>query len=238
MDLAANQYVCPDGYGVARFLDEAVDSGFRRVALTRAALGEMRPAQLRGAVEARGLTVTTLNSAGYFTWADPERRKAQAAENRELIAAAAELGVEALCIITGGHAEQPDIATSRALISDGLAELDAIASSEGVRLGLEPIHPKDVATKGCVNTIAQAQALIAPLTATGLIVDLFHSWWDPDLIAVDGGPLRHRLADLQRHRGNAAQPVAGLGHTRRRCGGRAGPAGRFHRSDRVRDFCS
>ncbi|MEM1298996.1 MAG: sugar phosphate isomerase/epimerase family protein [Pseudomonadota bacterium] len=191
MELAANQYVCPDGYGVERFLDEAARAGFRQVALTRAALAEMTPARLRRAVEARGLSVTTLNSAGYFTWADPERRRAQEVENRALVAAAAELGVEALCVITGGCAEQPDVATARALISDGLAELDAIAAAQGVRLGLEPIHPTDVALKGCVNTIAQARTLIGPLAATGLIVDLFHSWWDPDLIAVAEDPSVH-----------------------------------------------
>ncbi|MEO1491342.1 MAG: sugar phosphate isomerase/epimerase family protein [Pseudomonadota bacterium] len=188
MDLAANQYICPDGYGVVRFLDEAVAAGFRSVALTRAALAEMSPAELRRAVEARKMSVTTLNSAGYFTWAEPARRRAQDTENRSLIAAAAELGADTLCVITGGSAEQPDVASARSLIAEGLAELDALAVAEGVSLGLEPIHPKDVATKGCVNTIAQARALIAPLQATGLIVDLYHSWWDPDLIAVAAEP--------------------------------------------------
>ena len=184
MDLSANHYVCPEGYGVERFLDEAANAGFSQVALTRAALAEMSPAKLRRAVETREMQVTTLNSAGYFTWADPDRRNRQRSENRDLIEAAAELGAGALCVITGGSAEQPDIASARSLIADGLAELDEQAATSGVRLGLEPIHPKDAQTKGCVNTIAQASTLIAPLQATGLIVDLFHSWWDPALIDV------------------------------------------------------
>lgn len=188
MDLSANHYVCPDGYGVERFLDEAAAAGFAQVALTRAALEEASPAELRRAVDVRGLTVTTLNSAGYFTWADPAQRAAQDAENRRLIAAAAELGAAALCVITGGSFEQPDLATARARIADGLAALDALASADGVRLGLEPIHPKDVPTKGCVNSIAQARALIEPMGATGLIVDMFHSWWDPDLLGVASDP--------------------------------------------------
>ena len=189
MELAANQYVCPDGYGVERFLEEAATAGFRQVALTRAALAEMTPARLRQAVERRDLSVTTLNSAGYFTWENPEQRKAQDTENRTLVAAAAELRAKALCVITGGAAEQPDLSTARHRIAEGLAELDALAAREGVHLGLEPIHPKDVATKGCMNTIAQARAMVAPLACTGLIIDLFHSWWDPDLgsIASDAG---------------------------------------------------
>ncbi|MEM7211493.1 MAG: sugar phosphate isomerase/epimerase family protein [Pseudomonadota bacterium] len=186
--MSANHYVCPEGYGVERFVDEAVAAGFSQVALTRAALAEMTPVRLRQAVDARGLQVTTLNSAGYFTWADPDRRKAQASENRALIDAAVELGAKALCVITGGCAEQADVASARRLIVDGLAVLDRQATSAGVRLGLEPIHPKDVQTKGCVNTIAQARTLIAPLQSTSLIVDLFHSWWDPDLIDVAADP--------------------------------------------------
>ena len=193
MELSANQYVCPDGYGVERFLDEANAAGFRSVALTRAALAEMSATELRRAVDARDLAVTTLNSAGYFTWADVARRNAQDEENRRLIAAAAELGAEALCIITGGWAEQPDIAAARGLIAEGLAELDELAANAAVRLGLEPIHPKDAALKGCVNTLAQAKALVAPLQATGLIMDLFHSCWDPDLIGVSADPCVHVL---------------------------------------------
>jgi sugar phosphate isomerase/epimerase len=188
MDLSANQYVCPNDYGVERFLDEAVAAGFQQVALTRMALAEMSPAKLRRAIVDRGLSVTTLNSAGYFTWGDPDRRAAQEAENQSLVEAAVELEAGALCVITGGCAEQPDLDTARACIRDCLAELDTIASAAGVRLGLEPIHPKDVATKGCINSIAQACALIASLEATGLIVDLFHSFWDTDLMSVAADP--------------------------------------------------
>lgn len=184
--MSANHYVCPEGYGVERFLDEAVEAGFGHVALTRAALSEMTSSALRRAVEARGLSVTTLNSAGYFTWSDPERTQNQIEENLRLIDAAAELSADTLCVITGGCSELADVASARARIEAGLAELDARSTDAGVHLGLEPIHPKDVATKGCVNSIAQARALVAPLTSTGLIVDFCHSWWDPDLVAVAG----------------------------------------------------
>ena len=57
-----------------------------------------------------------------------------------------------------------------------------------VNLGLEPIHPRDAPTKGCVNSIAQAIDLIEQMKATGLILDLFHSWWDADLVAAAARP--------------------------------------------------
>jgi sugar phosphate isomerase/epimerase len=74
------------------------------------------------------------------------------------------------------------IRSARALIADGLAALDEAAHSSGISLGLEPIHPVGLLTKGCINTIAQARTLIKPLRTTGLILDLFHSWWGSDLI--------------------------------------------------------
>ena len=194
---SANQYICPDGYGVGRFLDEAARAGFRSVGLCRAALDEMPATALARAVRARELRVTSLNSAGFFTWADAARRRAQGEINRALVDAAAELGAESLCVITGGMAEQPDIGTARALIADGLAALDAEAGAAKVRLGLEPIHPVGVATKGCVNTIAMARKAIAGLNATGLIVDLFHSWWDPELLPAIADPAsRVRLVQV------------------------------------------
>lgn len=185
-DLSANHYICPDGYEALRFLDEAVAAGYRHVAITRAVLAELPVARLKTELAARDLQVTTLNSAGFFTWADPGRRTDQLDENRRLVDAAAEIGAGALCVITGGSSEQPDIAAARRLIAEGLAELDLQADRAGVRLGLEPIHPRDAPTKGCVNSIAMATGLIAPLKATGLILDLFHSWWDPDLVAACG----------------------------------------------------
>lgn len=197
MEFSANQYICPDGYSVERFLDICVAAGYRSVGLTRAALAEMSVARLRRAVQARGLLVTSLNSAGYFTWADPQARQRQRDLNAELIDAAAELEANTLCVITGGMAEQPDIATARALVADGLAELDAQAAANGVWLGLEPIHPVGTPTKGVINAIAQACHLVRPFHATGLILDLSHSWWDPDLITAIADPATHvRLVQI------------------------------------------
>lgn len=179
---AANHYICPEGYGVLSFLDEAAAAGIAAVGISRAALDEMSTAALSRALRDRGLTITSLNSAGFFTWADAGQRRQQEDVNARLIDAAAELDANALCVITGGMGEQPDIATARGLIADGLAALDEKAAASGVRLGLEPIHPVGVLTKGCVNTIADARAMIDGMTATGLIVDLYHSWWDTSLI--------------------------------------------------------
>lgn len=197
MTLSANQYICPEAFGVEQFLDACVNLGYRSVGLTRAALAEMSTANLKRALRSRGLRITSLNSAGYFTWRDADARYNQRDLNRELLDAAAELEAETLCVITGGMAEQSDIAASRTLVADGLAELDDQAVARGVQLGLEPIHPVGTPNKGVVNSIAQTSGLIASLKATGVILDLSHSWWDPDLLQAIADPAaRIRLVQI------------------------------------------
>ena len=197
MTLSANQYICPEGFGVEPFLDASVDAGYQSVGLTRAALAEMPLARLRQAVQTRGLQVTSLNSAGFFTWSDAEARKRQKDLNAELVDAAAELDAGSLCVISGGMAQQSDIATARALVLEGIAELDGLAARNGVWLGIEPIHPLGALTKGVVNSLAQAREIIDDLVASGLILDLSHSWWDPDLWRIIADPeARVRLVQI------------------------------------------
>ena len=49
---------------------------------------------------------------------------------------------------------------------------------------MEPIHPMDIGTKGCVNSVAQARALMDGCPSAGLPLDFYHSWWDPDMTGI------------------------------------------------------
>ncbi|MFX6277398.1 TIM barrel protein, partial [Acinetobacter baumannii] len=84
----------------------------------------------------------------------------QAARNQRLIEAAAELGAGTLVVIAGGLAHGPaPLAEARARVAAGVHALARSAAAQGVRLGLEMIHPSGILQKGCVNTIASALAL-------------------------------------------------------------------------------
>lgn len=196
-DLALNHYVCPLGYGVEGFLNDAVELGVGSVGLTRAALEEIPVSQLQKMLDGRGLSVSSLNSAGYFTFADASRRAQQNNDSARLIDTAAQLGAGTLCVITGGLEECASLGDARSRIADGLAHLDEQAAKAGVKLGLEPIHPVGMLSKGCINSIAQAREIIGPLKATGLILDLYHSWWDDDLLsALEEIPQRINLIQI------------------------------------------
>ncbi len=182
--LALSHYVCPGDVSVAQFLEIARDVGAGAVGLTVRALDEAGVAGLKAMLDDAGLAVSSLNSAGYFTYTDAERIGAQERRNHELIAAAAALDAGVLCVITGGVGlGDLSLDAARGRIAEGFAGLAEQARAAGVRLGLEPIHPADIMAKGCVNSIADALAMTTDMPGVDLVLDLYHSWWDPDLAA-------------------------------------------------------
>lgn len=179
LDLSVNHYICGDALTFPEFANEVRESGVTSVGITRAAIAEMGLAGLEACLADNGLSVSSLNSAGYFTLGDPNPHKYS---NEELIEAAARLNAGALCVITGGLGQPPLlVADAHKRVADGVAELADVAASAGVILGLEPVYPGDILTKGCINSCGHGLEMVAPYANTKLILDLYHSWWDPGL---------------------------------------------------------
>lgn len=185
--ISINHYLAPPGYPLQSFLDDAVSAGANGIGITERALSEAALPVLKAMLRERGLGVTSVNSAGFFLWADPERAKLQRSTNTRLLEAAAELEADTLVVIGGGlHDMAPqdngqDLTRARAAVEAELPALIEAARKYGVRLGVEPMHPLRIFTKGTVNTLAQAAALCDRLPGLGIVLDLFHVWWDPDL---------------------------------------------------------
>ncbi len=177
--LSVNRYLCDGSLPFPAFAEAAGKAGLSAVGVTRAALAELGARGLSRCLREHGLSVSSLNSAGYFT--SPDAAKAMS-DGLFLIDAAAEIGAEVLCVIAGGVGWPPRPAEdARRLVADGFAPLYERAAAAGVRLGVEPIHPSGIVAKGCINSLAQALDFVAPYPEAALIVDLAHSWWDPDL---------------------------------------------------------
>jgi sugar phosphate isomerase/epimerase len=69
-------------------------------------------------------------------------------------------------------------------VLDGLLEILPDAEKAGVTLGIEPLHPMYAAERSVVVTLKQANDLIEQLSssAAGVVVDVFHVWWDPEVL--------------------------------------------------------
>jgi sugar phosphate isomerase/epimerase len=69
-------------------------------------------------------------------------------------------------------------------VRDAVTELEPYAAERGVQLGIEPLHPMYAAERSVVVTMKQASDLAEQFSASvGVVADVFHLWWDPDIRA-------------------------------------------------------
>jgi sugar phosphate isomerase/epimerase len=179
--LSINFYVCDGATDLTAFTRIAARVGASAVGLTVRAIDELDIRSIKRLLSEYQLKVSSLNSAGYFLFQESEQRLRQRELNDRLIDAASALGAGTLVVIPGGLGHgmySPE--TGRAIVREELAALANRAREAKVTLGIEPIHPVGLLTKGCINTIAQAIELSREYPNVGLTVDFFHSWWDPD----------------------------------------------------------
>lgn len=169
-------------------LEEAVacyaEAGLGGITVWRDTVGEPGHAATGHMIRDSGLEIVSYVRGGFF--ADPAAATRQEAidDNKRMIDEAAELGAPLIVLVPGAVPGQP-MEVSRAQIRDGLAAVLPHAEAAGVRLGIEPLHPVYADSRSAVNTLAQANDLAEALAspAVGVVVDVYHLWWDEALEA-------------------------------------------------------
>ncbi len=134
-------------------------------------------------IRREGLRVSSLCRGGWFSAPTAEERRKRVADNRLAIEEAASLGAPVLVIVSG-PANGQTLDDARATVLDGLLEVLPDAEKAGVTLGIEPLHPMYAAERSVVVTLKQANDLADQLSssAAGVVVDVFHVWWDPEVM--------------------------------------------------------
>ena len=134
-------------------------------------------------IEGHGLTVTGLCRGGGFPAANEAGRQAALDDNRRAVDEAIAIGARCLVLVAGGLPEgSKDIASAREQVRDGIAATLEYATSCGMPLAIEPLHPMYAADRACVNTMGHANDLCDELgRGLGIAVDVYHVWWDPAL---------------------------------------------------------
>jgi sugar phosphate isomerase/epimerase len=99
---------------------------------------------------------------------------------------AAALEADSLVLVVGGGGKEVSLTDARSMIADGVAALAPYARERGVKLGLEPLHPMYAGDRSALVTIGQALELASAFAPqeVGLVLDVFHIWWDPQVLAL------------------------------------------------------
>ncbi|KJY43057.1 sugar phosphate isomerase [Streptomyces sp. NRRL S-444] len=162
------------------------EAGVGAVGLWRDPVREFGLRETAKLIAGAGLRVSSLCRGGFFTAADPAGRAAALEDNRRAVEEAAELGADALVLVSGGlPAGDRDLVGARRRIADILGELAPWAAAHGVRLGIEPLHPMFAADRCVVSTLGQALDIAEqfPARQVGVVADAYHLWWDERLPA-------------------------------------------------------
>jgi sugar phosphate isomerase/epimerase len=128
------------------------------------------------------LSVASLCRGGFFPAKEKADRQKAIDDNFRAVDEAAEIGAPLIVLVCGAVPGMP-LADAREQILDGIAEVLPHAQSCGVMLGIEPLHPMYAADRSAVNTLKQANDMVARLGSpwVGVTVDVYHLWWDSEL---------------------------------------------------------
>jgi sugar phosphate isomerase/epimerase len=165
-------------------VEEAAQACSRRripsIALWRHKIAEYGLNESVRAVRDCDLHVSSICRGGMFPAASAEERRKRIEDNFRAVDEAAALQADVLVMVVGG-ASNVGIEAARLMVRDGIAELVSYAKSAGVRIGLEPLHPMFAADRSVLTTIAEGLAIALQYEPeeVGLVLDVFHIWWDP-----------------------------------------------------------
>ena len=141
-----------------------------------------------------GLELSGYCRGGMFT-SDAAHRIEARDDNRRSVDEAKALGAPCVVLVVGGlpqysrpgSAPSKNIAGARAQVEDAITEMMEYAKTAKMPLAIEPLHPAYAADRACVNTTRQALDICDRLDpgrtgALGLALDVYHIWWDPDVL--------------------------------------------------------
>ena len=147
------------------------------------------------AVRDAGLELSGYCRGGMFT-SDAAHRHEVRDDNRRAVDEAKALGAPCIVLVVGGlpqysrpgSAASKDIAAARdAGRRRHRRNAGVCARRRNMPLAIEPLHPAYAADRACVNTTRQALDICDRLDpqrtgALGVALDVYHIWWDPELL--------------------------------------------------------
>jgi sugar phosphate isomerase/epimerase len=173
--LSLNQ-ITTNRWSLAEALDGCLRAELPAIGIWRHKIAEVGLQESRRLVRQSGLHVSSVCRGGMFPAATAEERARRIDDNRRAIDEAAELAADTLVLVCGPPPDR-DIAAARRMVEDAIAELLPYARERNVAMAVEPLHPMYAAERSCITSLEEANALADKL-AVGIVVDVYHVWWD------------------------------------------------------------
>lgn len=193
---------------LVEIIDACAKHGIRAIDPWRdqvAAVGLDRAAR---AVRDAGLDLSGYCRGGMFT-SDTSRRGEVRDDNRRCVDEAKTLGAPCIVLVVGGLPQysrpgseaSKDIVAARGQVEEALADMLDYARQAKLPLAIEPLHPAYAADRACVNTTKQALDICDRLDPgrsgmLGVALDVYHIWWDPELMGQIARAGKDRLLAL------------------------------------------
>jgi sugar phosphate isomerase/epimerase len=154
------------------------------IAIWRHKLKDLGLQKAKTVIRDTGLKVSSLCRGGMFPAADALERQRRLDDNRRAIEEAAELGTDTLVLVCGGLYDK-NIDVARQWVEEGIAQILPYAREHHVRLGIEPLHPMYAAERSVIVSLQHANEIAEKYQPheVGVVIDVFHVWWDPHLDA-------------------------------------------------------
>ena len=177
-----------DRWPLAEVIDACAEHGIEWIGPWRHKLAEIGVEEARRRIDAAGLKVSRLCRGGFF--ARRERRRGQPARGRGG-RGARHRRARARLRAAGGP--RTSAARARRRSSAASRRCCPHANEHGVRLGIEPLHPMMIGERSAIVTLGEALDIAERIgdPGVGVVIDVYHTFWDPRLDAADrarGGP--------------------------------------------------
>lgn len=159
-------------------------AGVRGITVWRQAIEGRDIAATGRMLRGHGLEIVSLCRGGFFPHHDEAGRRLAIDDNLKAIDEAEALGAPLIVLVCGAQPGLP-LEEARKQIRDGIEEVLPRAIEAGVKLAIEPLHPMYADSRSAVNTLGQANDMVAAIGSehVGVAVDVYHLWWDPALEA-------------------------------------------------------
>lgn len=181
MDRLSLNQITVDQWSLEEAIDGCIRAGVGWIGPWRHKVQDVGVDKAARMVRDSGLKVSSYCRGGFFPALEHEIASRHE-DNCRAVDEAAALGTDVLVLVCGPSIDK-DIDAARRMVVDGVGALVPHARAAGVKLGIEPLHPMFAGERSVVVTLGQANDMTANFSSddVGVIVDVYHVWWDPRL---------------------------------------------------------